>query len=227
MALIVLRNIGCNDYLAYRTIFTRAMFCPKIKLDAFFFARKAVDELWEVVLDLPTLQPTSPRCKLSVGHRQGRLVLAPTQAVAVIVVVAIKNAAVSPVAAVIAVPTDPPLLLLRLLLLLLLPMMSCCHRHRQCVIICRQLQPGHMNGGAGGGSGGAPLLIVDATAPSIVAAAAAAALATVGRAAIEDVQEGQEVFVEEGGVIGIWMIIVIIATAFTNIFCGALAVVAN
>jgi hypothetical protein len=28
--------IGCNDYLAYGTIFTRAMFCPKIKLDVFF-----------------------------------------------------------------------------------------------------------------------------------------------------------------------------------------------
>ncbi len=37
--------IGCNDYLAYRTIFLRVMFCPKIKLDVFFPARKAVDEL--------------------------------------------------------------------------------------------------------------------------------------------------------------------------------------
>jgi hypothetical protein len=28
--------IGCIDYLAYGTIFTRVMFCPKIKLDVFF-----------------------------------------------------------------------------------------------------------------------------------------------------------------------------------------------
>jgi hypothetical protein len=46
MASIAPIVIGCNDYLAYRTIFTRAMFCPKIKLDVFFSARKAVDELW-------------------------------------------------------------------------------------------------------------------------------------------------------------------------------------
>ena len=141
MASIVLIVIGCNDYLACRTIFTRATFCPKIKLDVFFPARKAVDELWEVVLDLPILPPTSPRCKLSVGHRQGRLVLAPTQAVAVIVAVAVESATVSLVAAVIAVPTDPPLLLSRLLLLLLLlPTMSWHCRHRRCVVVCRRLQ---------------------------------------------------------------------------------------
>ena len=28
--------IGCIDCLAYGTIFMRAMFCPKIKLDVFF-----------------------------------------------------------------------------------------------------------------------------------------------------------------------------------------------
>ena len=49
MASIAPIVIGCIDYLAYRTIFTRAMFCPKIKLDVFFFARKAVDSCWEVV----------------------------------------------------------------------------------------------------------------------------------------------------------------------------------
>jgi len=139
------------------------MCCPKIKLHVFFSARKAVDELWEVVLDLPILPPTSP----SAGHRQGCLVLAPTQAVAVIVVVAVENAVVSPVAAVvIAVPTDPPLLLSRLLLLQLLPTMSHRHRRRRCVVICRQLQPGHVNGGMGQGGGGAPPSIIDATAPS-------------------------------------------------------------
>ncbi len=45
MASIAPIDIGCNDYLAYRTIFTRAMFRPKIKLDVFFSARKAVDAL--------------------------------------------------------------------------------------------------------------------------------------------------------------------------------------
>jgi hypothetical protein len=51
--------IGCIDYLAYGTIFTRAMFCPKIKLDVFFPARKAVDACREVVPG-PTSYP-SPR----------------------------------------------------------------------------------------------------------------------------------------------------------------------
>ena len=46
MALIALSVIGCIDYLAYGTIFTRAMFRPKIKLDVFFPARKAADERW-------------------------------------------------------------------------------------------------------------------------------------------------------------------------------------
>ena len=36
MASIALSVIGCIDYLAYRTIFTRAMFCPKKKLMFFF-----------------------------------------------------------------------------------------------------------------------------------------------------------------------------------------------
>jgi len=36
MASIVLTIIGLIDYLAYGTIFTRATFRPKIKLDVFF-----------------------------------------------------------------------------------------------------------------------------------------------------------------------------------------------
>jgi hypothetical protein len=40
MASIALRNIRCIDYLAYVSIFTRATFCPKIKLDVFFPAKK-------------------------------------------------------------------------------------------------------------------------------------------------------------------------------------------
>jgi hypothetical protein len=51
MASIMLIVIGCIDYLAYGTIFTRVMFRPKIKLDVFFPARKAADERWEVVTD--------------------------------------------------------------------------------------------------------------------------------------------------------------------------------
>jgi hypothetical protein len=35
MASIAPIVIGCIDYLAYGTIFTRAMFLPKIKLDVF------------------------------------------------------------------------------------------------------------------------------------------------------------------------------------------------
>jgi hypothetical protein len=49
MALIALRDIRCIDYLAYGTIFTRAMFLPKKKGDVFFPARKAADERWGVV----------------------------------------------------------------------------------------------------------------------------------------------------------------------------------
>jgi hypothetical protein len=49
MASIALSVIGCIDYLAYGTIFTRAMFRPKKKVDVFFPARKAADEPWEVV----------------------------------------------------------------------------------------------------------------------------------------------------------------------------------
>jgi len=56
MASIVLSIIGCIDYLAYGTIFTRAMFLPKKTL-FFFFARKAVDERWEVVPCLPCIVP--------------------------------------------------------------------------------------------------------------------------------------------------------------------------
>ena len=46
MASIALSIIGCIDYLAYGTIFTRAMFRPKKKVDVFFPARKAADERW-------------------------------------------------------------------------------------------------------------------------------------------------------------------------------------
>jgi hypothetical protein len=49
MASIALSIIGCIDYLAYGTIFTRAMFRPKKKLDVFFPARKAGDEPRRVV----------------------------------------------------------------------------------------------------------------------------------------------------------------------------------
>ena len=49
MASIALSVVGCIDYLAYGTIFTRAMFRPKKKLEVFIPARKAVDERWEVV----------------------------------------------------------------------------------------------------------------------------------------------------------------------------------
>ncbi len=50
MASIAHIVIGCIDYLAYRTIFTRVMFCPKIKLDVFFPARKAADVLMGMLL---------------------------------------------------------------------------------------------------------------------------------------------------------------------------------
>jgi hypothetical protein len=49
MASIMPIVIGCIDYLAYGSIFTRAMFRPKIKIDIFFPARKAVDARREVV----------------------------------------------------------------------------------------------------------------------------------------------------------------------------------
>ena len=49
MASIVPIVIGCIYNLAYGTIFTRAMFLPKIKLDDLFSARKAVDACQEVV----------------------------------------------------------------------------------------------------------------------------------------------------------------------------------
>ena len=53
MASIALSVIGCIDYLAYGTIFTRAMFLPKKKGDVFFPARKAADERWGVVAAPP------------------------------------------------------------------------------------------------------------------------------------------------------------------------------
>jgi hypothetical protein len=40
MASIALSVVGCIDYLAYGTIFTRVMFLPKIKLDIFFSPEK-------------------------------------------------------------------------------------------------------------------------------------------------------------------------------------------
>jgi hypothetical protein len=40
MASIAPIAIGCIDYLAYGTNFTRAMFRPKIKLDVFFSPEK-------------------------------------------------------------------------------------------------------------------------------------------------------------------------------------------
>jgi hypothetical protein len=46
MASIALSVIGCIDYLAYGTIFTRVMFLPKKKVMFFLFffsARKAQD----------------------------------------------------------------------------------------------------------------------------------------------------------------------------------------
>jgi hypothetical protein len=49
MASIALIVIGRIDCLAYGTIFTRAMFHPKIKLDFFPPTRKAADERWGVV----------------------------------------------------------------------------------------------------------------------------------------------------------------------------------
>ena len=49
MTSIVPIVIGCIDYLAYGTIFTHAMFRPKIKLGVFFPARKAGDEPRRVV----------------------------------------------------------------------------------------------------------------------------------------------------------------------------------
>jgi hypothetical protein len=55
MASIALRNIGSIDYLAYGSIFTRAMFLPKKKLEVFFGfffpPRKAQDVCREEVTD--------------------------------------------------------------------------------------------------------------------------------------------------------------------------------
>ncbi len=51
MASITLSVVGCIDYLAYGTIFTRVTFRPKIKLDVFFFRQKSPNERREVVLN--------------------------------------------------------------------------------------------------------------------------------------------------------------------------------
>jgi hypothetical protein len=50
MASIALSVVGCIDYLAYGTIFTRAMFLPKKKGDVFFPAKKAQDVRREEVM---------------------------------------------------------------------------------------------------------------------------------------------------------------------------------
>ncbi len=52
MALIALTIIGCIDFLAFRYISTRVMFCPKNKLNVFFFAKKSQDVCREEVLGL-------------------------------------------------------------------------------------------------------------------------------------------------------------------------------
>ncbi len=49
MASIALTVIGCIDYLAYGSIFTRAMFRPK-KSSMFFSAKKSIDDRREVVI---------------------------------------------------------------------------------------------------------------------------------------------------------------------------------
>jgi hypothetical protein len=49
MASIVVSVVGCIDYLAYGTIFTRVTFRPKIKLDVFFPRQKSPNERREVV----------------------------------------------------------------------------------------------------------------------------------------------------------------------------------
>jgi hypothetical protein len=43
MALIVLTVIGCIDYLAFGSIFMRAMFRPKNKVDC-FYSQKSIDD---------------------------------------------------------------------------------------------------------------------------------------------------------------------------------------
>ena len=60
MASIALSVIGCIDYLAYGTIFTRVMFLPKKKVMffwIFFPARKAQDVRRE---EVPTPRPQAP-----------------------------------------------------------------------------------------------------------------------------------------------------------------------
>jgi hypothetical protein len=56
MASIALTVIGCIDYLAYGSIFTRAMVRPKKKFDVFFSAKKSVIDRREVVT-LPQNHP--------------------------------------------------------------------------------------------------------------------------------------------------------------------------
>jgi hypothetical protein len=50
MALVAPIVIGCIDYLAYGTIFMRAMFLGK-KIDVFFPARKAADDRYSGLHD--------------------------------------------------------------------------------------------------------------------------------------------------------------------------------
>jgi len=58
MASIALSVIGCIDYLANGTIFTRAMFLLKKKIDVFFSARKAGDEAVFTLNKSPTFRFT-------------------------------------------------------------------------------------------------------------------------------------------------------------------------
>ena len=58
MASIALRNIGSIDYLAYGSIFTRAMFRPQKKVDV-FSRQISVDEPWEVVVGISWYQLVS------------------------------------------------------------------------------------------------------------------------------------------------------------------------
>ena len=68
MASIALSVIGCIDYLAYGTIFTRAMFLPKKKGDVYFPARKAADERWGVVYVQPTNRYVFPVLKSTCSY---------------------------------------------------------------------------------------------------------------------------------------------------------------
>jgi len=159
-----------------------------------------------MALDLPTLPPTSPCRKLSAGHRQGHLVLAPTQAVAVIVAVAVKNATVSPVAAVgstvAAVAVAPAAAAADDVVSLSSSSMR--RRLPSAPVRIRERRRGRRRRGG---------TAFDRRHRRFERCCRR--LATVARAAVVDAREGQGVFVEEGGVVGVGvgMIVVIVATA--------------